>query len=168
VRSGILERKSSRWKVKEPGNESDRARPCGLVPAVVTVRVARSSTRALSVEAAVSWTSSAVRPECSPQVGMIAIVLNLLVRDRQSTSSFTPRKSIGQIALLLRIPWLESPSDEPLPLGLAQSLTAHDGDGEKEVYRQWTHRRINTRESKDPKVAWNAGLRIAWQYCILR
>jgi hypothetical protein len=55
---------------------------------------------------------------------MIAIVLNLLVRDRQSTSSFTPRKSIGQIALLLRIPWLENPSDEPLPLGLAQSLTA--------------------------------------------
>jgi hypothetical protein len=46
---------------------------------------------------------------------MIAIMLNLLVRDRQSTSSFTPRKSIGQIALLLRIPWLENPSDEPLP-----------------------------------------------------
>jgi hypothetical protein len=124
------------------------------VPAMVTARVARSSTRALSMEAAVSWTFSVVRLGCSPKVGMIAIVLNLLARDRQSTSSFTPRKLIGQIALLLRVLWLESSSDEPLPLGFAQSLTAHDGDGdgEKEVYRQWTHRGTILVRVKNQKV----------------
>jgi hypothetical protein len=88
------------------------------VPAVVTVRVVGTSTRALSVEAAVSWTFSAVRLGCSPQVGMIAIVLNLLAHDRRSTSSFTPRKLIGQLALLLRVLWLKVLATSPICLDL--------------------------------------------------
>jgi hypothetical protein len=120
------------------------------------------------MEAAVSWTFSAVRPGCSPHVGMMAIVLNLLARDRQTTSSFTPRKLVGQIAPLLGVLWLNSSSDEPFSLGFAQSLTAHNGEGEKSVESAEIPPWNDTRESRDPKVACDAGLRIAWQNRILR
>jgi hypothetical protein len=120
------------------------------------------------MEAAVSWTFSAVRLGCSPHVGMMAIVLNLLARDRQTTSSFTPRKLVGQIAPLLGVLWLNSSSDEPFSLGFAQSLTAHNGEGEKSVESAEIPPWNDTRESRDPKVACDAGLRIAWQNRILR